>query len=570
MSESIAVYEMTSSLWTWTSPDPQDLFVWNDRSLSYSGQPAGPVNGSGSTSWPIGDPTYYPMLHEAGWIHGRFFRHGNRLDGGRYEFFDCPWETNCVCRVPPYCLGENTCCCCTNDVRESQYWHADYRHQLTFIKRWPTDEEQTVILHFSGLTYFMPYGDHPDIRYRQDASMTFLWGQQGLEHSRDDWRVNYPLNIGFVVKIKTNTRYTLRDRDFVVPVLSLTSRRLWPNPWSVSIRHYHGRNLYYTGFGNEIIQLSSTKATKSPVTFEFGKTDIGDPCTDSKAPALVIYYKNVIDENFQVKPFDVKLQIIPEKNQTVTWSKHSGPDSGTLNNPSQSTATFSNPSKGGLYRFDLNYLDKTTRTQLLLPLAGADIARWLDTEIKAIPAWAREHKVAVLKANKSIWPFITMYKLYRVWTSISGSFFDYTLEPRDAYGRGPCLEHNVGGEYPFVTVNGTVVHGSKINLVLWAVFGRAWGYSRFQLQVGAHVNQISRSGTLDPESSQNAVAIGGAMYDLVQADPNWDIKSEFTRHQVLRMRQNDDSLREENLWPGDEADLSKSQLVRPQNLPTTP
>lgn len=424
-----------------------------------------------------------------------------------------------------------------------------------------------MILHFSGLTYFLSFGD---TGYYQDASKTFLWGQQGVEYSRDDWRINYPQNIGFLVKIKTNTRYTLRDRDFIVPILDRTYYHRWPNSQSVSVSHYHGRNLYYTGFGNELIQLTSTKAANSPVSFEFGKTDLGDPCTDSKARALVVYYKDVTDRNFQVKPFDVKLQIVPGNGGTATWSKHSGPDSGALNNAGSTTATFSNPTKGGLYQFDLDYLGKTTRTQLLLPLAGADIAGWLDTEIKAIPAWARMHKAAVYTANKSIVPFVTRYDVYRVWTSISGSFFDYTLQAVDSAGRGACAEYNGGGSYAFVTVNGTVVHGSKINVMLWAIFGREWGYSTFELQLGANVNQIGQSGTRDPVSSQNAIAIGGGLYDLLQADPNWDIESELTRQQALRMRQNDDRLREENLWPGGNADLSQSQLVRPQNLPTTP
>jgi len=59
-------------------------------------------------------------------------------------------------------------------------------------------------------------------------------------------------------------------------------------------------------------------------------------------------------------------------------------------------------------------------------------------------------------------------------------------------------------------------------------------------------------------------------YAMVHTDPNADIKGELTRQQVLRLRQNDDSLKEEDLWPGDDADLNQSELVRPQNLPTAP
>lgn len=41
-------------------------------------------------------------------------------------------------------------------------------------------------------------------------------------------------------------------------------------------------------------------------------------------------------------------------------------------------------------------------------------------------------------------------------------------------------------------INGFVIHGSKINNMIWALFGRHWGWSKTSLCLGAHLNQLGR------------------------------------------------------------------------------
>jgi hypothetical protein len=136
------------------------------------------------------------------------------------------------------------------------------------------------------------------------------------------------------------------------------------------------------------VQLRSDKAAKSPVVFTFGKTDVGDPCNpQGKKPALVVYYKDVINQDFEVQPFDVYLEITDTQLPNPQWSKHTGPDSGTLTDAGSTTATFSNPSKGGVYQFDLALGGQTTRTQLLLPLGGPDVTDYYLSETHRYDQW---------------------------------------------------------------------------------------------------------------------------------------------------------------------------------------
>jgi hypothetical protein len=153
--------------------------------------------------------------------------------------------------------------------------------------------------------------------------------------------------------------------------------------------------------------------------------------------------------------------------------------------------------------------------------------------------------------------------VYRTWIDISANHFDYTFDPVNTDGTAPSRRFMGTGHYSYVTVNGVVVHGSKINNLLWAVFGRGWGYNEFDIRTGAHLNQLARAGHhWDSASSRNAISRGCEIFK----DPAASITGVLTPS-ALRSMQDEALFIEERLWPcADPADMSpgKSLLIRPR------
>ena len=101
--------------------------------------------------------------------------------------------------------------------------------------------------------------------------------------------------------------------------------------------------------------------------------------------ALVIYYQDVIEkveDEWQLKNFDVKFNL-PDELTGVEWSQKSGPSgSGTLIDADKPKAIFRNPTKGGLYEFELSIGGNLLSTfQVWLPLAGPGIESYWEGEI---------------------------------------------------------------------------------------------------------------------------------------------------------------------------------------------
>jgi hypothetical protein len=311
----------------------------------------------------------------------------------------------------------------------------------------------------------------------------------------------------------------------------------------------------------------------SPQYFNAIADDDINPCDRQREdPALVVFYEDAVDENYSVKDFNVSLSAGSYGQINVfQWSKFKGPNSGVLTDTNQAIAHYSNPKVGGLYQFDVDIGIQSIRTSLLLPLAGADITDWLEAEAAAIGPWARSHLRATEDANYSDTPFVTRYNVFRTFALISGAFFDYTLDPVDANELSPCRRYQStirrGGEYGYVTFSGVVVHGSKINLALWSLFGNHWGYSQYHLASGGHINSILTGRGLDPVSSTEAIGLGSQLYLF----PNTSMNSSGRINHLRRM-QSDDDLIEEKLWPSPyPMNTSKSNMSRPDpDLPTTP
>lgn len=143
------------------------------------------------------------------------------------------------------------------------------------------------------------------------------------------------------------------------------------------------------------IELSSPKAAveaarkvNNPTYFpKYGVTDLGNIYEKSDVPACTAYYKDVIDSNFQVQPFDVDLKFGPGM-QGALWSADgNNPTSGTLNGTGPDVK-FSDPSKGGVYKFNVVYASKTTLTYLALPLAGGEVKDVVSSDLLKADAFA--------------------------------------------------------------------------------------------------------------------------------------------------------------------------------------
>lgn len=312
---------------------------------------------------------------------------------------------------------------------------------------------------------------------------------------------------------------------------------------------------------------------KNPQGFNEVANDEIDPCDKQRDdPALVVFYEDVVDSDYLVEDFEVQLTAgSDDLLNAFQWSKVKGPNSGTLTDANKSNAVYSNPKVGGLYQFDVDLGNEAIRTSLLLPLAGADMTDWFEAEAASIGPWARAHLTATEDANYSDLPFVTRYDVFRTWILISGGFFDYTLDPVDANELSPCRRYQslirAGSEYGYVTISGVVVHGSKVNLALWSLFGNHFGYRQSSLALGGHLNSIITLRGLDPVSSTESIGLGTQMFmfpDIGMDDPR--------RVTHLRRMQSDEDLIEEKLWPSPyQMDPAKSNMSRPfPDLPTTP
>jgi hypothetical protein len=223
------------------------------------------------------------------------------------------------------------------------------------------------------------------------------------------------------------------------------------------------------------------------------------------------------------------MQIIPGNNGTVTWSKHSGPDSGTLNNAGSTTATFSNPNKGGVYQFDLDYVGRTTRTQLLLPLAGPEINMWVTNEVQYLQTWAANYRTNAGWTRKVPYlaKYIRAYDLFGL-----GMSLDWTGYFTSA--SGPCLLPGTELSFsPRHTIYGIVVDRYRLSNLLTAYLGRAMT----GLSEEALIYRFGTVATPDDEHDVESYRIGFDIFagstleqamqahGYAQQKPNtWDVK----------------------------------------------
>jgi hypothetical protein len=197
------------------------------------------------------------------------------------------------------------------------------------------------------------------------------------------------------------------------------------------------------------IEMYSTKAATNPPLRNpqpFVLSTLGYPFLfeDTNTPMLVIYYKDVVNANFQVQSFDVKLRTAPGDVASILWTKDSGPNSGTLSGVNFPEATYGNPSQGGVYQFFLQAYSTLTKLILTLPPAGAEIKDQVWADLQRSSSF-----VATVK-TKGFFSINNKDNLYR-WFYYSGAG-DYQGRP-DSAGSGMVRRFNQVNTTPGTNAN---------------------------------------------------------------------------------------------------------------------
>ena len=161
----------------------------------------------------------------------------------------------------------------------------------------------------------------------------------------------------------------------------------------------------YTVVKVNFIEASSTVADNSPQQFEGHQTDFGDPCDpDDPGQALVVFHKDVRNEDFVVQDYDVTLEanIMPANitadQLSESWAKVAGPSSGSFNRTDTFEVMYQNAKKGGLYQceFDLGLSGcAKSGVNLHLPLGGPDVTAYYLSEAQRYDTWLSTMKARV-------------------------------------------------------------------------------------------------------------------------------------------------------------------------------
>jgi hypothetical protein len=178
----------------WSAPATEYSHIGYDNFYTVSGTLIDRISVPNINRTHPWEPDFW-FVDGMGWAHSESTIRGRHLDGGWVDFRDCP--TNIDCQCDQYCEGQNTGGCCIDEAHDHGLWTIDGQAAVTFIKHWPTDEEQVVILHIDNVFYWTglaPWSVDESV----PGNITF-WGQTGFFHSLSEWGGT---NVGFVVKIK--------------------------------------------------------------------------------------------------------------------------------------------------------------------------------------------------------------------------------------------------------------------------------------------------------------------------------------------------------------------------------
>ena len=324
--------------------------------------------------------------------------------------------------------------------------------------------------------------------------------------------------------------------------------------------------------------------------FESNTTDFGHP--ESQPPlwwlpgtyqnpsskAFKVFYKYIRGGDDRPKKVDIKAQALIrpqglEDDCEIQWSimnKSPDGDLGSLHRANEVDAIIRNPQEGGLLDLKCEIRCGAFLSfgmcKILLPRAGGEIKDWIVNEvpisIKRASTWANNVCFMAEARGLNARAF-----LETAWKYIASTEFDYqgivgnptkrysfTDDDRPAGHKPDKSIPGMGGEKgngdwdepSYATLCGVVVSRSKLNNLMYAVWGRTLGYSQMELSIGAWLNAISR-GETDDDTSQSAIEIGGAWYDEYLSK----LTVTPTRKDAHKMQTKDNAngLNDVNLWP---------------------
>ena len=330
----------------------------------------------------------------------------------------------------------------------------------------------------------------------------------------------------------------------------------------------------------------------NPEVFEGGETNFWHPdqpppywwfpgsYTNPASRVLKVFYKYIKNSEGNPGPCSIVLNAvmepddIPSNAVTYAWRLVDGPaSSGAFDATDRKLVRFQNPTKGGLYKFQVEIglpsgSNLLSGAWVLLPKAGGEIGGWLTNEVPIAVQCAQAWSNAIAAVAQAYGEDEDEF-LETAWIKIASDNFDYqgvAGNPTRRYsftdadrpvghqpdasipGMAGAKGNGDWDEPSYATLRGVVVSRSKITDLMYAVWGRGLGYGLFALKFGAYRNAISRS-MWDDDSSQKAIELGSALYDAqVQ---NGDLDAVLTPIRSAELQTLDDSsgLNDVNLWP---------------------
>jgi len=259
----------------------------------------------------------------------------------------------------------------------------------------------------------------------------------------------------------------------------------------------------------ENVCLSSGNAIESPICFEGGKFELGNPCVSTNPEkSLIIPHLNVrsLSDPSVIRDFvvgaeafflpNLDLPDFPGSLQDADkWSKVAGPYSGYLDDIKELHAKYKNPKKGGVYEleFELPGYDPTrTKSLLHLPLAGPHATSWTLGELAALLSFG--DRLAILEYESSTGTRVVFFR-DGIAFSIASMGLDWDSEA-DQSGRSPC---HIFGTNETVTIASVVVDRAKFQDMMWGAFTRRVYGTDYEIIKKAAVF-ASRHGLFSPDT----------------------------------------------------------------------
>ncbi|HBA84784.1 MAG TPA: hypothetical protein DCZ95_11880 [Verrucomicrobia bacterium] len=427
---------------------------------------------------------------------------------------------------------------------------SSYSGFLSFVKRSPTQETQLVVLQFPHLDYGLSMVGPVD-----PTAMTFR-GQPGF------W---FNGHVSFLVPIRTGIRYTISESDFIWPEVSYYGPDplclLFEIPNSSCVIKNH--ELYHEGVTNHQVRvmLDSYSAMNSPKEFKVCETTFDSPCMKDPAKedvqCLTIYYNEVFNYNTRIlQQLDVGLLVSPMDLDGISWSKVSGPNSGELIDPNNSEAIFRNPTKGGVYQFEVSIRGQTTRAQLWLPVAGPDISYYWQNEIDYFKnTWgpAYRSKLNDRTILLATWPL----RRIAAKATLATADMDYLGGDLDWNGtisgqNTPCGLPSSASAPIRLTIKEVVVDWKKRNNMMYGLIGKEMGIPEPILYLGGDPRYNPFAiGAPDTPATRASYRAG---FDLSDGDSLQDVMNEHG----YDMQEPDSATQRE--WPSPE--ISTDSLNR--------